>query len=95
MPCATAGAQNPPNHKPASPTQSLPTRCLLPAACCVLATILPAASQTLRVAPREDPDILDPTLARFYVGRIVLAGLCAKLFDLDESLHIVPQLATA
>jgi len=70
-------------------------RRLLLAACCVLATILPAAGQTLRIALREDADILDPTLARSYVGRIVFAGLCDKLFDLDESLHIVPQLATA
>ena len=42
----------------------------------------------------EDPDVLDPTLARTFVGRIVFAGLCDKLFDLDEKLNIVPQLAT-
>jgi peptide/nickel transport system substrate-binding protein len=53
----------------------------------------PAAAQTLHVALREDPDILDPTLARSYVGRIVFAGLCDKLFDLDDKLQIVPQLA--
>jgi peptide/nickel transport system substrate-binding protein len=53
----------------------------------------PVAAQTLHVALREDPDILDPTLARSYVGRIVFAGLCDKLFDIDENLHIVPQLA--
>src|SRR6516165_9021731 len=29
----------------------------------------------------EDPDILDPTLARTYVGRIVFASFCDKLFD--------------
>ncbi len=51
-------------------------------------------TQTLRVALREDGDMLDPTLARTYVGRIVFAGLCDKLFDLDEKLAIVPQLAT-
>ncbi len=54
---------------------------------------IPAAAQTLHVALREDPDILDPTLARSYVGRIVFAGLCDKLFDIDEKLQIVPQLA--
>jgi peptide/nickel transport system substrate-binding protein len=48
---------------------------------------------TLRITLREDPDIMDPTLARSYVGRIVFAGLCDKLFDIDESLHIVPMLA--
>ena len=53
-----------------------------------------AHAQTLRVALREDPDILDPTLARTYVGRIVFMGLCDKLFDINEKLEIVPQLAT-
>jgi peptide/nickel transport system substrate-binding protein len=51
--------------------------------------------QTLRIGLAEDPDILDPTLARTFVGRIVFAGLCDKLFDLDEKLNIVPQLATS
>src|SRR5450631_3809797 len=50
-------------------------------------------TQTLRIALREDADLLDPTLARTYVGRIVFAGLCDKLFDLNEKLEIVPQLA--
>jgi peptide/nickel transport system substrate-binding protein len=53
-----------------------------------------ATAQTLRIALREDADLLDPTLARTYVGRIVFAGLCDKLFDIDEKLQIVPQLAT-
>jgi peptide/nickel transport system substrate-binding protein len=52
-----------------------------------------ARAQTLRIALREDGDILDPTLARTYVGRIVFAGLCDKLFDINEKLQIVPQLA--
>jgi peptide/nickel transport system substrate-binding protein len=54
----------------------------------------PASAQTLRVGLAEDPDALDPTRARTFVGRIVFAGLCDKLFDLDEKLNIVPQLAT-
>jgi len=53
----------------------------------------PGRAQSLRVALREDPDIMDPTLAGTYVGRIVFAGLCDKLFDIDEKLQIVPQLA--
>src|SRR4051812_37257442 len=53
-----------------------------------------ASAQTLRIGLAEDPDILDPTMARTFVGRIVFAGLCDKLFDLDEKLNIVPQLAT-
>jgi peptide/nickel transport system substrate-binding protein len=49
----------------------------------------------LRIGLAEDPDVLDPTLARTFVGRIVFAGLCDKLLDLDEKLNIVPQLATS
>jgi peptide/nickel transport system substrate-binding protein len=64
-------------------------------AVCLLAAIPAVVSaQTLRIALREDADLLDPTLARTYVGRIVFAGLCDKLFDLNEKLEIVPQLAT-
>jgi peptide/nickel transport system substrate-binding protein len=54
-----------------------------------------AQAQTLRIGLAEDPDVLDPTLARTFVGRIVFAALCDKLFDIDEKLNIVPQLATA
>ncbi len=53
-----------------------------------------APTQTLRIALREDADMLDPTLARSFVGRIVFAGLCDKLFDINEKLEIIPQLAT-
>ena len=53
-----------------------------------------APTQTLNIALREDADMLDPTLARTFVGRIVFAGLCDKLFDIDDKLDIVPQLAT-
>src|SRR6201746_1193005 len=51
------------------------------------------AETTLRIGLAEDPDVLDPTLARTYVGRIVFAALCDKLFDIDEKLNIIPQLA--
>src|SRR5947209_14112493 len=51
------------------------------------------AQTTLRVGLAEDPDMLDPTLGRTYVGRIVFASFCDKLFDIDEKLNIVPQLA--
>jgi len=51
------------------------------------------AQSTLRIGLAEDPDILDPTMARTYVGRIVFAAFCDKLFDIDEKLNIVPQLA--
>jgi peptide/nickel transport system substrate-binding protein len=64
-------------------------------AACALAWLLGVAhAQTLRVGLAEDPDILDPTLGRTFVGRVIFAALCDKLFDIDERLAIVPQLAT-
>jgi peptide/nickel transport system substrate-binding protein len=51
------------------------------------------AQTTLRIGLAEDPDILDPTMGRTYVGRIVFSAFCDKLFDIDEKLNIVPQLA--
>ena len=51
------------------------------------------AQTTLRIGLAEDPDMLDPTLGRTYVGRIVFSAFCDKLFDIDEKLNIVPQLA--
>jgi peptide/nickel transport system substrate-binding protein len=62
----------------------------------VLLLWLGAAAQaqtTLRIGLAEDPDILDPSIARTYVGRIVFSAFCDKLFDIDEKLNIVPQLA--
>jgi len=60
----------------------------------LFAAALGAQAQTLRIGLAEDADILDPTLARTFVGRVVFASLCYKLFDLDEKLNIVPMLAT-
>ena len=61
---------------------------------CALLPAFGAYAQTLRIGLAEDPDVLDPTLARSFVGRIVFASLCDKLFDIDEKLTIIPQLAT-
>src|SRR6266478_5972793 len=61
----------------------------LVALCCGTA----AAQSTLRIGLAEDPDVLDPTLARTYVGRIVFASICDKLFDIDAKLNVIPQLA--
>ena len=60
-----------------------------------LAASAAQAQTSIRIGLAEDPDVLDPTLARTYVGRIVFASLCDKLFDIDDKLSIVPQLATA
>ena len=61
----------------------------------LVAAPLTMQAQTLRVGLAEDPDILDPTLARTFVGRVVFAALCDKLLEIDEKLAIVPQLATS
>jgi peptide/nickel transport system substrate-binding protein len=69
-------------------------RILLGALFAAAVAALPAAAQTnLRIGLAEDPDNLDPTTAGSYVGRIVLAAMCDKLFDIDAQLNIVPQLA--
>jgi peptide/nickel transport system substrate-binding protein len=67
---------------------------LFPLLFCAFAAAAGANAQTLRIGLAEDPDVLDPTLARSFVGRIVFASLCDKLFDIDEKLDIVPQLAS-
>ena len=54
-----------------------------------------AQKKTLVVALNQDPDLLDPTLARTYVGRIVFSQMCEKLYEIDEGLRIHPQLAAA
>ncbi len=48
---------------------------------------------TLVVALNQDPDILDPSLSRTYVGRIIYEHMCEKLYEIDETLKIYPQLA--
>lgn len=73
------------------------TLCLVLGA--LLLALLPAAVEAqkkqLVVALNQDPDILDPTLSRTYVGRIVFAQICEKLYEIDEKLNIFPQLAAA
>ncbi|PYM15257.1 MAG: ABC transporter substrate-binding protein, partial [Candidatus Rokuibacteriota bacterium] len=64
----------------------------------LLVAMLPAGAahaqkKQLVVALNQDPDILDPTLARTYVGRIVFSQICEKLYEIDEQLNIHPQLA--
>ncbi len=47
------------------------------------------------VALQEAPDALDPTIASSFVGRMVFANMCEKLYDVDAGLNLVPQLAAA
>jgi len=60
----------------------------------LLATGAASAQGVLRIGLNDDPDALDPTISRAYVGRLVFAALCDKLFDVTPDLKIVPQLAT-
>src|SRR5207244_6298492 len=61
----------------------------------LLLAVSPAGAQSvLRIGLNDDPDALDPTISRAYVGRLVFAGLCDKLFDVTPELKIVPQVAT-
>ncbi|HYB55752.1 MAG TPA: ABC transporter substrate-binding protein [Alphaproteobacteria bacterium] len=64
------------------------------AAVLAAALVSTTSAKTLRIGLAEDPDVLDPTLARTFVGRIVFASLCDKLFDISPDLKVVPQLAT-
>jgi len=48
---------------------------------------------TLTVALSAEPDFLDPTLAGSLYSRYVFNAMCQKLYDLDSSVHIQPQLA--
>jgi ABC-type dipeptide transport system, periplasmic component len=50
---------------------------------------------TLTIGLAEDPDALDPTLARTFVGRMIFMHMCQKLYDINAKLEIVPQLAAA
>jgi peptide/nickel transport system substrate-binding protein len=69
--------------------------CALAILLTVLVAAAPAEAQkkTLVIALNQDPDLLDPTLSRTYVGRIIFAHMCEKLYEIDESLKIFPQLA--
>jgi peptide/nickel transport system substrate-binding protein len=70
-------------------------RLFLLAGLLILTAVAPATqAQTLRIGMRDDPDILDPTFSRTYVGTVVMTGICDKLFDFDAKLNIVPMLAT-
>src|SRR5437868_6837483 len=51
------------------------------------------AETALRIGIAQDPDILDPSIGRTLVARSVFSAFCDKLFDIDEKLNIVPQLA--
>ncbi|WP_242191417.1 ABC transporter substrate-binding protein [Saccharopolyspora soli] len=47
------------------------------------------------IALDQEPDKLDPTLASTLASRQIFISMCEKLYDVDASVHIVPQLAAA
>jgi peptide/nickel transport system substrate-binding protein len=53
-----------------------------------------ALAANLRIGLQGDPDVLDPAIGGSFLDRVVFAGLCDKLVDIDASLAYVPQLAT-
>jgi ABC-type transport system substrate-binding protein len=93
MPPPIAKATRPPTEAIMSRIRA--TLCLVLGA--LVLALPPAAAhaqkKTLVVALNQDPDLLDPTLSRTYVGRIVFSQMCEKLYEIDESLTIQPQLA--
>jgi peptide/nickel transport system substrate-binding protein len=48
---------------------------------------------TLVMALSAEPDVLDPTLANTFPARVVFTSFCEKLYDTNEHLELVPQLA--
>jgi peptide/nickel transport system substrate-binding protein len=66
---------------------------LAPLAAALVMMSTAASAQTLRIGLNNDPDILDPSLSRTYVGTVVFTAICDKLVDLNEKLEIVPMLA--
>ena len=50
---------------------------------------------TLTVGLSADPDALDPTTSSTLVGREVFTSICEKLYDIDGTTTIVPELAAA
>jgi peptide/nickel transport system substrate-binding protein len=50
---------------------------------------------TLTVALSAEPDFLDPTRASSLYSRYVFSAMCEKLYDLDQNVQVVPQLAAS
>ena len=53
------------------------------------------AGGDLVVALSAEPDALDPATSRSLYSRYIFETMCQKLYDVDQSTAIVPQLATA
>ncbi|MFK4825724.1 ABC transporter substrate-binding protein [Paenochrobactrum sp. BZR 588] len=63
----------------------------------LLATVVSAgtaSAKDIRIGLNEDPDSLDPVRSRTFVSSIVYEPLCNRLFNTDENMQIIPELAT-
>lgn len=54
---------------------------------------LPIWASELRIALQDDPDILDPVLAKTFSGRLVYTAMCDKLIDISRDMDFIPELA--
>jgi peptide/nickel transport system substrate-binding protein len=50
-------------------------------------------SGTVTVSVKEDPDTLDPTFAQSVGARYAFVNMCKALYDINEHIEVVPQLA--
>lgn len=50
---------------------------------------------TIVVALASDPGTLDPSLANTFDARVVFTSFCEKLYDANDQLNVVPELASA
>jgi peptide/nickel transport system substrate-binding protein len=50
---------------------------------------------TIVVALADDPGTIDPTLANTLASRVVFTSFCEKLYDVNNALQPIPQLAAA
>lgn len=71
---------------------------LLLASCSTPSSTSPSAAEgsdggVAIVALSDEPDTLDPTIANTFVARVVFTSMCEKLYDANENLELVPQLA--
>ena len=69
------------------------TRTLMALLACMVLAAAPAHAQTvLRIGLNDDPDALDPTISRAYVGRLVFAALgdfqAVPAVDLERGAHV-------
>jgi peptide/nickel transport system substrate-binding protein len=69
--------------------------CSTPGATSTTSSSSGATGGTINVALASDPGTIDPSLANTFDSRIVFQAFCQKLYDANNALQPVPQLAAA